>query len=266
MNINLDGATRLYLIIGDPIAQVKSPAGVTEALQAGGLNAICVPGHVAPTDLACFWNGMLRLQNLQGIIVTVPHKIAAADMVDKLTDRAAFLGAVNTIRRTSAGWEGDMVDGVGHVTALQKAGCVLEGKRALIAGAGGAGSAISHALVLGGISELAIHEKDVARRESLISRLASLGLAQVNPGNADPSGFDVVINATPLGMREGDALPFDATKLTPDMFVGEVITQPAVSPLVRRARQIGCRAITGIDMFVEVRDLMVDFLVQTEGV
>lgn len=260
MNIDLDGATQLYFIIGDPIAQVKSPRGVTELLQARGYNAVCIPGHVTPQELTAFWAGIVRLKNLQGVILTVPHKLAAVDMVDRLSDRAAFLGAANTLRRTPTGWEGDMVDGAGHVAALQKAGCVLKGKRALVAGAGGAGSAIAHALVLAGVADLAIHEMDAPRRESLIERLGSLGLARVGAGSADPTGFDVVVNATPSGMREGDPLPFDGNKLTADMFIGEVITQPAVSPLVARAREIGCSAITGIDMFVEVRDLMVDYL------
>jgi Shikimate 5-dehydrogenase len=262
VSIKLNGATQLCFVIGDPIAQVKSPAGVTEMLQDSGLNVICIPGHVAPHDLKTFWEGMVRLQNLSGIIVTVPHKIAAVGMADRLSDRAAFLGAVNTLRRTPTGWEGDMFDGLGHVAALEKAGCVLKGKRALLAGAGGAGSAIAHALVLAGVSELAIHEMDAARRESLVGRLASLGLSRIGEGSDDPSGFDVVVNATPMGMRDGDALPFDGDKLTPDMFVGEVITQPAVSPLVAKAREIGCGTITGIDMFAEVRDLMVDFLCQ----
>lgn len=260
MNLELDGASRLHFVIGDPIAQVKSPTGVSEILQARGHNALCIPGHVAPQDLMPFWQGLRRLQNLDGVIVTVPHKIAATEMVDRLSERAAFLGAVNTIRRTPTGWEGDMFDGMGHVAALRKAGCVLEGKRAILAGAGGAGSAIAHALVLAGVSELAIHEMDEARRNSLITRLASLGKARVSAGSADPSGFDVVVNATPTGMREGDPLPFDGDRLSADMFIGEVITQPAVSPLVARARALGCGTITGYDMFVEVRDLMVDYL------
>lgn len=260
MSLKINGATQVYFIIGDPIAQVKSPRGVTEMLQARGYNAVCVPGHVTPQDLAPFWDGIVRLKNLQGVIITVPHKLAAVDMVDRLSERAAFLGATNTLRRTPTGWEGDMVDGAGHVAALQKAGCVLKGKRALVAGAGGAGSAIAHALVLAGVAELAIHEMDVARRECLIKRLGSLGLARVGAGTADPTRFDVVVNATPLGMREGDPLPFDGDKLTADMFIGEVITQPAVSPLVAKAREIGCSAITGIDMFVEVCALMVDYL------
>lgn len=264
MNLDLDGASRLHFVIGDPIAQVKSPGGVTEMLQARGLNALCIPGHVAPRDLETFWAGARTLQNLDGVIITVPHKIAAVAMADRLSERAAFLGAVNTLRRTATGWEGDMFDGLGHVAALQKAGCVLEGRRALLAGAGGAGSAIAHALVLAGVAELAIHETDAARREALIARLASLGRAKVTAGSADPTGFDVVVNATPAGMKEGDAPPFDGDRLTENMFIGEVITKPAVSPLVARARQIGCGAITGIDMFVEVRDLMVDFLCASE--
>lgn len=260
MNFELNGASRLHFVVGDPIAQVKSPAGVTEMLQQRGHNAVCIPGQVAPSDLETFWAGARTLKNLDGVIITVPHKIAAIAMADRLSERAAFLGAVNTLRRTETGWEGDMFDGLGHVSALKKAGCVLEGKRAILAGAGGAGSAIAHALVLAGVSELAIHEMDEARRSSLIERLASLGKAKVFAGSADPTGFDVVVNATPAGMREGDPLPFDGGKLKPNMFIGEVITQPAVSPLVARAREIGCGAITGVDMFVEVRDLMVDFL------
>ncbi|MCD1262844.1 shikimate dehydrogenase family protein [Shinella sumterensis] len=260
MNLELDGASRLHFVIGDPIAQVKSPAGVSEMLQARGHNALCIPGHVAPQDLDVFWAGLKTLKNLDGVIVTVPHKISAVHMVDRLSERAAFLGAVNTLRRTQTGWEGDMFDGIGHVSALRKAGCVLEGKRAILAGAGGAGSAIGHALVLAGVSELAIHEMDDTRRTALIARLSSLGMAKVFAGSADPTGFDVVVNATPSGMKDGDPLPFDGEKLTPDMFIGEVITKPAVSPLVARARSMGCRAITGVDMFVEVRDLMVDYL------
>ncbi|WLS03392.1 shikimate dehydrogenase family protein [Shinella oryzae] len=260
MNLELDGASRLHFVIGDPIAQVKSPVGVSEMLQARGHNALCIPGHVVPQDLDVFWAGLKTLKNLDGVIVTVPHKISAVHMVDRLSERAAFLGAVNTLRRTQTGWEGDMFDGIGHVSALQKAGCVLEGKRAILAGAGGAGSAIGHALVLAGVAELAIHEMDDIRRTALIARLSSLGMAKVFAGSADPTGFDVVVNATPSGMKDGDPLPFDGDKLTPDMFIGEVITKPAVSPLVARARSIGCRAITGVDMFVEVRDLMVDYL------
>lgn len=260
MNLELDGASRLHFVIGDPIAQVKSPAGVSEMLQARGHNALCIPGHVAPSDLAAFWAGLRTLQNLDGVIVTVPHKIAAVTMADRLSERAAFLGAVNTLRRTATGWEGDMFDGLGHVAALKKAGCALEGKRAILAGAGGAGSAIAHALLLAGVSELAIHEMDETRRSALIERLSSLGKAKVFAGSADPTGFDVVVNATPSGMKEGDPLPFDGDKLVSTMFIGEVITKPAVSPLVARAREIGCGAITGFDMFVEVRDLMVDFL------
>ena len=258
--MELNGESRLHFVIGDPIGQVKSPAGVTEMLQERGFNALCIPGHVAPGDLTAFWKGVRTLKNLDGLIITVPHKIAAIEMADRLSSRAAFLGVVNTLRRTEIGWEGDMFDGLGHVAALRKAGCVLKGRRALLAGAGGAGSAIAHALVLEGVSQLSIHDPDATRRTGLIERLASLGKARITNGSADPTGYDVVVNATPLGMKEGDSLPFDVDKLQPGMFLGDVITRPAISPLVARARAVGCQAITGTDMFFEVRDLMVDFL------
>jgi shikimate dehydrogenase len=110
------------------------------------------------------------------------------------------------------------------------------------------------------VRELAIHDEDVARRDSLISRLDALGKAKVIAGSSDPSGFDLVANATPAGMKEGDPLPVDAAKLSPATFVGCVITQPAVSPIVEAARKLGCPTSTGIEMFGALQEPMVDFL------
>jgi shikimate dehydrogenase len=128
-------------------------------------------------------------------------------------------------------------------------------------GAGGAGSAIAHALVLAGVSELAIYDEDATRRETLVQRLAGLKLCPVTSGSSDPTGFDIVLNATPVGMKETDAFPLQASKLTSGMFVGCVITQPAVTPLITAARAKGCLTMTGADMFGRVSDLMVDFLI-----
>jgi shikimate dehydrogenase len=130
----------------------------------------------------------------------------------------------------------------------------------LLVGAGGAGSAIAHALVMAGVSELAIHDEDNTRRQTLVNRLAGLGRCPVHDGSPDPSGFDVVLNATPVGMKDGDPYPLDVSRLNGQMFVGCVITQPAVPPLIAHARSLGCATMTGADMFARVRDLMVDFL------
>lgn len=257
----LNGATRVHFIVGDPIAQVKSPAGVTQAFQQAGHDAICIPAHVAPADLAGWHAGVSLAGNVDGIIVTVPHKFAYQALCDTSSERAAFLGACNVLRRNPDGsWHGDMFDGLGYVEALRSKGCAIEGKRVLLVGAGGAGSAIAHSLVTGGVSQLAIHDPDLARRDSLVQRLCSLGLCPVVAGSPDPSGQDIVLNATPVGMKEGDPHPIDSSRFTPEMFVGCVITAPAVPPMIQAARELGCHTMTGADMFARVRDLMVAFL------
>ena len=259
----LSGATRVHFIVGDPIAQVKSPAGVTQAFHDAGRNAVCIPAHVAPNDLAGWTKGVSLAQNVDGIIVTVPHKFSCFELCATTSDRAGFLKAVNTLRRNADGtWHGDMFDGMGYVEALKSKGCEPRGQRALLVGAGGAGSAIAYSLMTAGVKELAVHDADVVRRDALVARLASLGLGKVSAGSSDPTGFDLCINATPIGMKEGDPHPIDSTKFTAQQFVGCVITAPAVPPMIAAARAKGCNTLTGADMFARVRDLMVQFLLE----
>ena len=256
----LSGATRVLVIVGDPIAQVKSPAGVTAGLLARGRDAVVVPAHVAPAELDAYVEGTRLARNLDGIIVTVPHKFAACAHCATVTPRARLLSAVNVMRRNDDGtWHGDMVDGLAFVSAMRLGGCEPRGKRALLAGAGGAGSAIALALLDEGVAELSIHDADAARREALIARLSTVHTGRVRAGGADPAGFDIVANATPMGMREGDPYPVDVARLSASTFVGDVVTQPAVPPLIAAARAAGCRTHTGIDMFNAVSELIVDF-------
>lgn len=263
MSQALSGATRVHFIVGDPIAQVKSPAGVTQAFHDAGRNAVCIPAHVAPNDLAGWTKGVSLAQNVDGIIVTVPHKFSCFELCATTSDRAGFLKAVNTLRRNADGtWHGDMFDGMGYVEALKSKGCEPRGQRALLVGAGGAGSAIAYSLMTAGVKELAVHDADVVRRDALVARLASLGLGKVSAGSSDPTGFDLCINATPIGMKEGDPHPIDSTRFTAQQFVGCVITAPAVPPMIAAARAKGCNTLTGADMFARVRDLMVKFLLE----
>jgi shikimate dehydrogenase len=250
MQDTLNGATRVHFIVGDPIAQVKSPSGVTEAYQERGHNAMVMPAHVAPSNLAAWLAGVSLAKNVDGIIVTVPHKFACFDLCATASDSATFLHT------------GDMFDGLGFVQAMRDNGCQPEGKKALLVGAGGAGSAIAHALVMAGVSQLAIHDEDMKRRTTLVDRLASLNNAQVTHGSPDPTGYDIVLNATPVGMKETDPYPLHAGKLAANTFVGCVITAPAITPLIATARAKGCATMTGAHMFGRVRDLMVDFLLK----
>jgi shikimate dehydrogenase len=209
------------------------------------------------------WVAAITTQrNVDGLIVTVPHKFAVLPLCAAVTPRARSIGAVNVMRRdasASGGWLGDMCDGEGHVQGLRAAGCEPRGLRALLVGAGGAGSAIAHALVDAGVASLALHEADTLRREALAARLRAYGRVPVSVGSADPSGYDLVINATPMGMKPDDPLPVDVSRLASTTFVSDVVTQPAVPALIAAARERGCRTLTGIGMFEAVRDCMVDF-------
>jgi shikimate dehydrogenase len=261
MNLNLTGATRLNVIVGDPIAQARSPGGVTRAFVERGQDAILVPVQVAPADLADLLNVATRLKNLDGIIVTVPHKFACYQHCASATANAEFIGAVNVMRRRAGGgWHGEMVDGMGFVGAARAKGVDPRGKRALLVGAGGAGSAIALALIDAGVRELAIHDEDRVRRDRLIERLNQRGKGRALAGSPDPTGFDLVGNATPAGMKPGDPLPVDVTKLAPASYAGCVITAPAVSPFIEAARRIGCMTSTGTDMYNSLQELMLDFL------
>lgn len=266
ISFNLTGATRLNIIIGDPIAQVKSPGGVTKAFADRGQDAILVPVQVNSAHLESFLTSATALRNLDGIVVTVPHKFACYEFCTDATARSRLLGSVNIMRRRAeGGWYGDIVDGVGFVGAVQAKSGDPAGKRALQIGAGGAGSAIAMALVEAGVRTLAIHDTDVARRDQLIAKLRTLGRGEICAGTADPTGFDLVANATPLGMKAGDPLPVDISKLKSGMFVGCVITSPAASPLIEAARRLGCPTSTGTDMYEALQSSMLDFLAAADG-
>ncbi|WP_175687789.1 shikimate dehydrogenase family protein [Burkholderia anthina] len=262
----LSGATRVHFIVGDPIAQVRSPKGVTAALREAGRDALVVPAHVAPDDLAAFFAGIAPMRNVDGVIVTVPHKFSTAGFCTSLSDEAAFLGAANTLRRTAdGGWHGGMFDGTGFVAALGDARCDLRGKRALLVGAGGAGSAIGHALVMAGVASLDVRDNDAARTASLVDRLATLqrGTVRVAAADVAPESFDVIVNASPMGMRADDPLPVDVSRVPTTTFVGDVVTKPPLTPFIEAARARGCRTVTGTQMFARVCDRMVAFLIDT---
>lgn len=257
------GATRVIYVVGDPIAQVKSPYGVTDLLRRRGADAIVVPAHVVPADLAAWVVATQAMRNCDGIIVTVPHKFAALALCSSATPQARSIGAVNVMRREpGGGWHADMCDGAGFVAGLRAAGCEPRGLRALLVGAGGAGSAIAHALVDAGVASLALHDADPQRREQLARKLSAYGGVAPAPGSDSAQGYDLVINATPMGMRATDPLPIRVEHLAPGTFVGDVVTMPLVPPLIEQARARGCRTMTGAAMFEAVRDRMVDFLLE----
>lgn len=254
------GATRLYPLVGDPVAQTKSPSRLTRAFVEAGHDAVVVPVAVAPADVAAFLAMARRLRNVDGFLATVPHKFAAFEHADTASPRATLLRSANVLRREPDGrFHADMLDGIGFVAGIEAAGCTIAGGRALVVGAGGAGSAIALALLDAGVAHLAVHDVDGARREALLAKLATIHAGKVGPGSADPAGVDIIVNATPLGMRAGDPSPVDLDAIGPAMFVGDVITAPEMTPLLLAARAADCRFQTGIGMHDASLDLLRDF-------
>jgi shikimate dehydrogenase len=253
----LSGETRIHLIVGDPIAQAKSPEGLTRLFTERGVDAVCVPMQVPPADFDGFMQAAKRVRNIDGIVITVPHKFAAQRHCEIVSERARMLSAVNAMRRESDGrWSGDMTDGIALVAALRQSGFDPKDRAALVVGAGGAGSAVVLALAQAG-ARVAVHDTDARRREDLRGRLAASGVAV---GSADPSGRDLVVNATPLGMAAGDPLPVEIDKLKSGAFAADLVTKPAVTPFLAAARGRGSPTLTGEGMFAPQAGILGDFL------
>ena len=158
-----------------------------------------------------------------------------------------------------------MTDGLGFCNAVRQAGSMIKGRRALLIGAGGAGSAIGLALLDEGATQLAIYDIDTKRSETLLNLLKNdySGVSIVSDTSA--TNCDIIAHATPTGMKSDDPLPLDVNRLTSQMHVGDVVTMPAVPPLVEAARARGCRTTTGIEMFDGHRKLVVDFLLHADS-
>ena len=238
----LSGETRLYAIIGDPVAQVGSPAFFNAAFRKLGAKAVLIPVQVASEGLPDLLRGLRAVRNLDGIVVTIPHKLAVMRFLDRIEPNGRRVGAVNAIRREGDGsWTGDNFDGVGCVRGLEKAGHDLSGRSALIVDAGGAGRAVTHAFADAGVARMRVWDVDEARRDELAGSLRTHHAPLVvETGPAEPEGFDLVMNCTPLGMRAGDPLPIDPARIAPGSLVVDVILKPPISALLRAAQARGC--------------------------
>ncbi len=242
----VDGSSLLLPIVGHPIAQVKSPEVWSAMFRLHGINAVCVPVHVRPENLAAFFTAVRGLENVCGIIVTIPHKVAALELVDDLSERSRLAQSVNVVAfRPDGRWLGDTVDGTGFVDNLRTGGDDPRGKRTLLVGAGGVGTAIAFALADAGVGEFVLYDIDERRASDVVSRLRAAGYAAAT-GAPDPAGFELVVNATPAGMRDDDPVPIDVERIDPGTVVADVIVEP--TRFTRLAEERGCRVHVGSGM------------------
>lgn len=257
----ITGKTRLYAIIGDPIGHVRTPMSFNAFFAERGIDAACVALHIGRHDLAAGWQGLKALRNLDGFIITAPHKAESATLCDRLVDDGAHAGVVNTVRREPDGsFTGTLLDGRGFLAGLRSHGHDAAGKRVYMAGAGGAGTALAFALANAGVAAITIHNRTRSRAENLAIHVArSFPLCRVAVGTRDASGHDMAVNATSLGLEHGDPFSFDLATVAPGALVAEVIMMPAVTALLQAAQAAGHPVHGGTHMLDGQLDEMMSF-------
>ncbi len=246
----ITGATRLYVILGDPIAKVRSPETFNAAFDRHGIDAVMLPFETAPAGLAAAVAGLKGARNLDGLVFTMPHKAAAVALVDEVSEGGRLVGGINAARREPSGrWRGDMFDGAGFVGGMRRQGHDPRGRRAALIGAGGAGRAIAFALAAAGVAGLSVHDLDPAKAvQHAADLLRAHPALPARAGAPRPGEFDLLVNATPAGMQAGDPLPWPVDELRPGAIVGDDTTKPELTPFLAAARERGCAVLTGRDM------------------
>ena len=257
----ISGKTTLIAHIGWPTESFKAPMIYNPWFEKAGIDAAVIPMGVKPEDYPAALKSIFRFTNLRGALVTMPHKVVTNSLVDELTPTARIAGASNAILlRPDGTLLGDQFDGAGFVRGVERKGRRLAGTRVLVSGTGGVGSAIAASLAAAGVAAMTLHDASIASAGALAERLGQhYPKLAVEVGTNDPAGYDLVVNATPLGMKPEDPLPFDVSRLSPSTFVGEVVMKQEITPLLAAARARGCPIQLGTDMLFEMIPAYLEF-------
>jgi shikimate dehydrogenase len=258
------GHTAVYFIIGDPITQVRAPETFNSLFAKLGIDAILVPLHVPAADLAVTVPVLLRLPNVRGLWVTIPHKTPMLQVIDHCSAVAQVAGAVNAVRRLADGsLEGDLFDGLGFLGGLNHDGIPCANKKVLILGAGGAAAAIATTLALHptqACASLALFDPTPGKAAALAAQITAASACPVLVANSnDPKGFDLVINASPLGLHAGDPLPCDMARMESHAAFADILMKNQPTPGLRAAMARGLKAQAGFEMLIQQTALYLDF-------
>jgi shikimate dehydrogenase len=249
----ISGKTTLIAHLGYPTTTFKSPMIYNPYFEDAGIDAVVMPMGVQTDDYPAFLAQLFRVTNLCGALVTMPHKVTTMSLADEVTPTATIAGAANALlKRPDGSLLADMFDGAGFVRGMKRRGRSVYGASALVVGSGGVGSAIAASLAGADVSRIGLYDVNTASAEALGSRLTKhYPDLEVITGSNDPAGWDIVVNATPLGMNEGDPLPMDMSRLGPGTFVGEVVMKQAITAFLAAAEERGCEIQVGTDMLFE---------------
>ena len=257
----VNGKTRVYGIVGDPIEQVRSPEMVTWEMQKRDHNAVLIPMHIASDEFDTVMPQIMRMRNLDGLIFTIPFKAQAISLAKTLGPQASQIGAINALKKHSNGtWSGEIFDGMGCVEAFKQRGITLQDKRLQLIGLGGAGSAICVALAYEKPKLLRlfdIHPQTTERMAKMVNTISPQTVVEVGLPHAE--GIDILLNASPVGMLSDARLPLAVEQFKKELIVFDAIVMPENTPLISLAQTCGCEVVRGREMMLGQISKIVDY-------
>ena len=256
----ISGSTVLIAHMGYPTHTFKSSLIFNPWFEENDVDAVVVPMGVKPEDYPAFFRSVFTLTNIRGALVTMPHKVTTMELVDEVSPTAAVAGATNAVvLREDGSLLADQFDGAGFVRGVLRKGFDPTGKRALVVGNGGVGSPIAASLATIGLAGIGLFDPNAAASTALAQRIGEHHHVEVLVGSKDPEGYDLIVNATPIGMHAGDPLPLDVDRIAPGSFVGDVVLKADVTPFLRAAQDRGCTIQVGSDMLFEMVPALLEF-------
>jgi shikimate dehydrogenase len=258
--MRIDGHTQVIAHLGYPTHSFKAPLIYNPYFEAAGINALVVPMACKAESFARVLKDLFEMDNVSGALITMPHKVSVVALLDEVSTAVQVSGACNAVKRVGTKLVGDQFDGEGFVRGAVRKGFDARGSRCLVVGCGGVGRAIAASLAQAGAGEIALHDVGGDAVADLAQRLrANLPKLKVTVAGNDPAGFDLVVNATPLGMKDGDALAVDVDRIDAKTFVGDVVMRKQVTPFLAAAQARGCKVQVGTDMLFEMIPAYLEF-------
>jgi shikimate dehydrogenase len=254
--MTISGKTRVCGVIGEPIEHTLSPIMHNAAFQAVGLDYVFLAFRVKPAEVEAAVNG-IRALNIRGLNVTMPHKTAIINHLDRVDLSAQIVNSVNTVLNKENLLFGFNTDGVGAVRALKENGVELKGRKVLLLGAGGAARAIAYAMAKEA-DELAVLNRTVKQAQALAKLLERSFNKKIASGSLSPSDVetnirdsDILINATSVGMKpKPNESPVTPKMLRKNMAVMDIVYNPLETQLAKDAKAAGAEVISGVEMLI----------------
>ena len=257
----ITGRGKVIVHVGYPTESFKAPMIYNPWFESKRIDAIVAPMGVTVADFATVMPALLRCTTVHGALITMPHKVTVMALADEVTPTALIAGAANAILKRPDGTVlADMFDGAGFVRGVERKGKKIAGSSVLVVGSGGVGSAIAASIATAGPARMMLFDMNAEGADALAGRLRQhYPELDVQTGSRDPAGFDLVVNATPLGMKPDDPMPVDIARIAPGTFVGEVVMKEEYTPLLRAAREKECPVQVGTDMLFEMIPAYLEF-------